>query len=385
MKILFISNLFPDQSRPIWGLDNAVILKHLSHEHEVRVIATRFDPLVARSKTHLAPRDSDRPLSPEFLSIPYLPKIGNRINPHLYLWRLRKAVLRIRNDFPFERILCAWLHPDGWAVGQVAQQLNTPFALIAQGSDVHQYLNDAYRKKLIVETVNRSLGVITRSGDLSQRLCEAGVREGIAHTVYNGIDRKLFFPGNQAEARSRLSLNADASIFLFVGNLLPIKRPQMIMDAFARFRRQTPERQAHLILLGEGPLRRELTQPAQALSLEAHIQMPGQRSPQQIADYMRAADCLTLASINEGVPNVLLEALASGLPVIAPAVGGIPEIIKHSYLGQTPNSFDAQTLAQAWARQMATPPDPTRIAAYAKPFTWDKAAAAYAAILEAKP
>ena len=381
MKTLFVSNLFPDQSQPIWGLDNAVILGHLNELHEVRVLATRFDPFVARSKDHLKARPEDLKLKPTYLGIPYLPKIGTRTRTQLYQSHLIPHLRKIHLEFPFDRLLCAWLFPDGCAVGKAATTFNVPFALIAQGSDVHQYLNDSYRKKRIIDTANRSLGVITRSADLGHRLQTAGVEDHKTFTVYNGIDHALFCPSDKERARTQLALPSEEQILLFVGNLLPIKRPQMMIEALAELITERQSNKFRLVMIGGGPLRAELEQMTRTLKLKDRIQFQGQVPPETIATFMQAADVLTLASVNEGVPNVILEALASGLPVVAPKVGGIHEIINQPQLGTLDQIDSAADLARAWGTQLAKEVDTPTIANYAKQFSWQKAASKYDQIL----
>ncbi len=385
MKTLFVSNLFPDKSQPIWGLDNAVILRHLNERQELRVLATRFDPFIVRSKNHLTARTEDLALKPEYLGIPFLPKIGTRIRTQLYLSHLLPKLRSIHREFPFERLLCAWLFPDGCAIGKAAVKFKVPFALIAQGSDVHQYLKDSFRKKQIVETANRSLGVITRSADLGHRLQAAGVDTDKTFTVYNGIDHALFCLGDKEQARTKLALPLDERILLFVGNLLPIKRPRLIIEAFAKIKGEQQATSRRLVMIGGGPLRAELEQLVASLNLKDQVQFQGQQSPETIATYMQAADLLTLASVNEGVPNVILEALASGLPVVAPKVGGIHEIIKQSHLGTLSQIDSATQLASAWTMQLAKEADRVKISDYAKQFTWKKAANQYDQILSRVP
>ncbi len=381
MKTLFVSNLFPDASCPIWGLDNAIILQYLQRRHEVRVVATRFDAWIARSTNKLRAREQDLTLSPSYLSIPYIPRVGDRVNPQLYRNRLRNHLTKLREEYPFDRLLCAWLFPDGWAIKEVANELQIPFALIAQGSDVHQYLENPFRRERIVETANRSLGVITRSADLGERLKKAGVHPNIPQTVYNGVDHTLFFPGEKAASRKSLSLPEHSVIILYVGNLLPIKQPELIIRAFANFVRQDKLSEARLIMFGDGPLRTRLERLCNELSIDQNVQILGQAPPETIAGYMRAADFLTLASLNEGVPNVILESLASGLPVVAPAVGGIPEILHDSALGIVAPLSREDDLVQAWKQQLNKKVDSNRVAESAQQFTWERAAESYEKIL----
>lgn len=381
MKILFISNLFPDASKPIWGLDNATILHYLSAHHEVKVLATRFVPFWSKRRSILVPREIDKNLEPCFIGVPYLPKFDRGLSPFLYRRSLQASLESLHQRYPFDRILCSWLYPDGCAIEQLARGLQKPFALIAQGSDVHQYLAVPYRRQRIVAAANRSLGVITRSGDLGTRLRTAGVHKSIPRTVYNGVDQKTFFPGNPLETRKRLRLPTDVSIVLYVGNLLPIKRPQLIIEAFEKFT-QLPENQgARLLVIGGGPLKALLEQRIKSTKCANQIHLLGQRPPTEIADYMRAANFLTLASINEGVPNVILEALASGLPVVAPDVGGIAEVLNRPELGLTARITGSDDLLNAWNDLLSKPRDKALISSAGKQYTWEAAAEAYSQVL----
>jgi teichuronic acid biosynthesis glycosyltransferase TuaC len=385
VKILFVSNLFPDASKPIWGLDNATILHYLRAHHEVKVLATRFVPLWSRRASCLLPRTLDKDLEPSFLSIPYLPKVDRGLSPFLYRKSLRRTLDALHRRYPFDRILCSWLYPDGCAVEHLARSLQKPFALIAQGSDVHQYLSLPYRRRHIVTAANHSLGVITRSGDLGTRLRAAGVHENIPRTVYNGVDHQTFFPDNPEDTRQRLGLPRGVPIILYVGNLLPIKRPQLIIEAFEKMAQEPDYKGAQLLLIGGGPLKPLLEQQIKAANCANQIHLLGQKPPKEIADYMRAASFLTLASINEGVPNVILEALASGLPVVAPDVGGIAEVLNRPELGITREIAGSDNLLEAWKSLLNKPRDTTLIASTGKQYTWEAAAEAYSQVLSADP
>jgi hypothetical protein len=95
MKLLFVSNLFPDTGEPYRGLDNATVLHHLhARGHEIRVLAPR--PVLRRRA--FAPRELDLPLRPEFLPVPYVPKLGGLFNHRLMAADLRPALARLRRD-----------------------------------------------------------------------------------------------------------------------------------------------------------------------------------------------------------------------------------------------------------------------------------------------
>ena len=111
----------------------------------------------------------------------------------------------------------------------------------------------------------------------------------------------------------------------FVGNLVPEKGPDVLLDAFGRIAAE--RRSAHLAFVGDGRLRSDLERRTSAMSLGERVTFAGFQEPDAVARWMRAADVVCIPSHREGCPNAMLEALASGRPVVASRVGGIPDII----------------------------------------------------------
>jgi glycosyltransferase involved in cell wall biosynthesis len=112
-----------------------------------------------------------------------------------------------------------------------------------------------------------------------------------------------------------------------VGNLLPEKGPDILIDGFKVLTEKVPERRADLVVLGDGPLMRPLASLVREYGLAGRVRLLGRRPNAEVAAWMSAADVLCLPSLREGCPNVVLEALASGRPVVASNVGGVPELL----------------------------------------------------------
>ena len=138
-KLLFISNLFPDADEPYRGLDNATLLHQLSAGYDIRVLSPRPTLPLATPKNRRC-RAGDESFAPVYLPAPYIPKVGSRFNHTLMARALRPALRALRGEFPFEAVLSSWVYPDGCAVAKLAGEGGFPFAVVAQGSDVHQYL-----------------------------------------------------------------------------------------------------------------------------------------------------------------------------------------------------------------------------------------------------
>jgi teichuronic acid biosynthesis glycosyltransferase TuaC len=383
LKLLFISNLFPDRQEPNRGLVNARLLRHMAGGGEIRVIAPR--PSLKGWLREDAGRQclpTDEEFQPLYPLVPYIPKWRGRINDQLFGCRLRKWVNKVRQDFPFEAILCSWLYPDAVAMSRLAKELDLPLVAIAQGSDIHQYLKLPARAESILATVSQCAQTITRSQELARLLIAAKVPEHKVQVVYNGVETAVFHPGNRTEARGRLGLPATAKIVLYVGNLLPVKNPRLALDSFHRLVGSfAPCENVRLVLVGTGFLEPSLRQQAEQLGIANSLVWAGSQPPAQVADYLRAADVLCVPSENEGLPNVLLEALASGIPTVATRVGGIPEVLNRPELGRLVTAGDSEAMAKALADVLSGVTASGAIAEYGAKFSWGKTVETYWTIL----
>ncbi len=380
MRLLFISNLFPDTREPHRGLDNATVLHHLNAQWDIRALALR-PTLPFRSGTWTA-RPEDSRMQPEFLATPYLPKIGSRWNHRLMARALRAPLREIHSRFPFDAVLSSWIYPDSCAVARLSGELGFPFVAIAQGSDVHQYLQHPVRRKIIAQALPAASAVITRSAELARLLGEAGVDPALLHTVYNGVNRACFRPAEKAAARQALNLQQDVQIILFVGNFYPIKNPLLLIEAHSQVCDDNTLSRTKLIMLGDGPLAGNARALGDQLHFGPNVVLAGRKSAAEIARYMQAADVLCVPSVNEGVPNVVLEAFACGLPVVASRVGGIPEVHPGETCGRLVEPRLA-TVAAALRAVLREPPPTAPIAEYGAQFTWERTAAEYHALLTA--
>ncbi|MCX6896454.1 MAG: glycosyltransferase [Verrucomicrobia bacterium] len=268
-------------------------------------------------------------------------------------------------------------------MAELAQEFNCPFIACAQGSDVHQYLQIPARRRIITSALARAAAVITCSGELARLLGEAGVQESKLHPIYYGVETDIFHPGNKSAARAELNLPPEEKVLLFVGNFLPIKNPLLLVDAFAELTSRQPHQAFRLVLLGDGPLHGDIRRRAGAAGLADRVSLPGRKPPAAVARFMQAADVLCVPSDNEGVPNVIYEAMSCGLRVVATRVGGIPEIMTADCLGRLVERGNSPALAQAIAAVLATPAAVEKIVFHARQFSWERTAEQHHQVLTA--
>lgn len=233
-------------------------------------------------------------------------------------------------------------------VGYLATRLRRcPLVLSVRGSDVHLLGGRAGRwlNRFVCQRMDAVLAV---SQDIADRLVESGVDRGRVHVVPNGVDAR-FCPGDRLAARRRLELPEGAFLVLFVGLLVPVKGVELLVDAF---RRGLPEN-ARCVLVGDGSLEPHLRSLANEEGLGERLVFAGRRPSGEIPTWMQAADLLVLPSLSEGRPNVVLEAQACGIPVIATRVGGTPELIGDGETGVLIEPGDVEMLAHAIERLAA--------------------------------
>ena len=228
-------------------------------------------------------------------------------------------------------------------VGYLATRGKRPLVLSVRGSDIN-LIDGRWMGGLNRWIYRRMDMLIAVSRDIAVKLEKAGVPEEKIRVVYNGVD-PCFSPQDQQEARRQLGLPARAFILLFVGLLVPVKGVEVLLQAL----RQLDDREVFCALVGGGPLKEGLELQAHTFGLGARVHFAGSQPKARIPVWMNAAEVLILPSFSEGRPNVVLEAQACALPVIATRVGGTPELIRDGENGLLVDSGDQTQLAQAIA------------------------------------
>ena len=183
---------------------------------------------------------------------------------------------------------------------------------------------------------------------------------------------------------------------LFVGNLVAVKRPELAIKAFASYLRQTNEGDGckagecvgmpRLLILGDGPLRGRMTRLCSELGIASRVHFLGVRPHGEIALWMNVADALCLTSRSEGMPNVVIEALVSGLPVVVSDVGACREMVADESLARVIRSGDAEESEFANAFEVLSSVGSDRRAMsekHANRFSWRRQASGILDLLDA--
>jgi teichuronic acid biosynthesis glycosyltransferase TuaC len=238
-------------------------------------------------------------------------------------------------------------------------------------------------RPMIRAALRRARFAVGVSRPMVDALARLGAHER-AVTVPNGVDHTLFRPRDKARERRALGLPEQGKVVLFVGDLVRDKGAGELCDAWAAVRRVSGE-PVHLVMVGEGAMRRRIEGFARALGAPERggLILAGTRPPTDVALYLGACDLLALPSRHEGMPNVVLEALASARPVVGTRVGGIPEALPHENVGLLVMPRDVDDLARALRVALLRTWDEGAILEAAPPSWEESAARLHEVLLEA--
>jgi glycosyltransferase involved in cell wall biosynthesis len=224
--------------------------------------------------------------------------------------------------------------------------------------------------------------VVSVSDEVDRHVAAAGVAARKRAVVLNGVDVAAL--GSAPGARG--GAVEDGPIVGTVARLVPEKGQQRLLEAFARLRQEHPR--ARLVIAGDGPLRPQLAAEARRLAVDPAVSFLGFQ--EQVPQVLAGLDIFALSSLTEGIPLALLEAMGSGLPVVATAVGGVPEVVVDGESGLLVPPDDAAALALALSRLARDAGLRERLGAAARRrvlerFSLSAAARAYARIYDGSP
>jgi glycosyltransferase involved in cell wall biosynthesis len=245
----------------------------------------------------------------------------------MFLWTL-PTLIRLRRGFRFELIDAHFVYPEGLAAALAGLVLRVPVTITLRGM-LPLLVPFRLRRPQLRFALRRAARVIAVSESLKRDAVALGVPAEKVRVIGNGIDPELFRPLDRIEARRSLGLPKYGPLLVSVGTLAPRKGFHLVMEAMVRLKQRWPT--LRLAIVGgdgpEGSMGTELKALAARLRIEDRVIFAGPRKRGELAAWYGAADLFVLATSHEGCPNVVLEALACGTPVVATPVGSIPELL----------------------------------------------------------
>lgn len=346
LKIAVVTRYFPSSAEPWQGRSAYQTLRVLAGKADLRVFypnAQYPSLLKPRSRVYdrLDPAFSPPGVAASYYDFPALPVLSRPMNG----WLAARALLPAVRAFAPDLIFSCFLYPDGFAALKIAQALSLPVVVQSIGSDLNR-IGDPISARLTRRVLREADSIVTVSGDLCAKAISKGANPQTTRAVVNGCDLSVFRPMDRTEARRKLRISTEAEAVVYIGRMDVKKGLRELVEATSLLRSNRPNLQVYMI--GEGPDRPIIESAIHAQNAAAFIHALPACAFDDVAVWMAASDLVTLPSYMEGCPNVVLEALACGRPVVATKVGGIPEILSPA-CGELVPPQDARALAQALA------------------------------------
>lgn len=377
MRVLVLTRIFPNSEEPLSSPFNRQQLAALSARCDVEVIAPVpwFPGARALGPTHRTGRltkvlpyrnlDGMPVRHPRAL---YLPIVGASLAVPLYSASVGRIVEGYRGRC--DVLLSSWLYPDACSALRLATKLGVPCVVKAHGSDVQQIARRIDVRPIVRAHLPRAAAVVAPSLPLVSALVALGSPAAHSHHIPNGVDPSIFSPRSRRAAREALQVSHEDQLIVFVGRLTREKGVAELLRSHAKLN-------ATLAVIGDGPMRATVDE---LIQRGARLLAPGAQPLPRVADWMAAADVVVLPSWSEGTPNVVLEALAMGRPVVASKVGGIPDVLLESRTGYLIPPRDERALTAALQRALARSWNEREIAALG-PCSWRESAALLESVL----
>ena len=299
-------------------------------------------------------------------------------------FRLVFALVRIRKEFAFEVIDTHFGYPEGIAGALLSSTLGIPFTMTFRGNEP-KHSASRIGRFWMGWAVRRASRIFAVSERLRQFAIGQGARPEKVKTIPNGIDPDVFSPRDRSASRIKHGLPLDRQIVLSAGALVERKGHHRVIEALRSM--VTKESVVQLVIVGgagpEGQYERKLRDLVSNLGLESAVRFLGPISEETMAEVMSAADVVCLASTNEGWPNVVHEALACGIPVVATDVGAVPDMLGGGRFGLIVPVNDRSALEYALTEALRRDWDRQAISAWGRARSWAQVASEVFAEMQA--
>jgi teichuronic acid biosynthesis glycosyltransferase TuaC len=344
MKIALVSQIFPVREQPYRGHSVFQTALRLRQWADVRAISPHASyPSWLKPKTRLW-SSTDLSYSPEgiptkYCSYPALPVLSRVTNGSLCARAIEPLIAA---DLP-DVILSYWVYPDGFAAARVGRRLGIPVVIKAIGTDIND-LRGPVHKALSRKALQDASFCLTVSEDLRRKIIAMGIGAERVQAISNGCDTSVFYVQDRELARKELGLSLDGRLVVYVGRYDIAKGLVELLNAVPKIAAAHPR--LTVALVGDGPARPELEGHVTRLGIQDHVKFVAPCRSSGVAKWMAASDLFTLPSYREGCPNVVIEALSCGKPVVAANVGGVPDLVDDE-CGILVPPRDAEALARA--------------------------------------
>jgi len=379
-RILVWSSLFPSADRPHEGVFIRERMFRVGAYLPVTVISPQpwfpLQTLVRRLRPHFrppAPRYERQQgidvFRPRYFSFPAVLKSLD--GPFMALAGCR-TVRRLKKQGRVDVIDAHFAYPDGYAATKVARWLSLPVTITLRGTEAYHAQQPRLRQRLQV-ALRAADRIFAVSTSLLRVAVELGIPREHVRVIGNGVDAAMFRSAPREAARAVLGIPPGAHVLITVGSLSERKGFHRVIACMPALLPEFPG--LHYLIVGsggpEGDNSGQLREQVRDLGLEDSVRFLGALSREGVVGALSAADVFVLATRYEGWANVLLEAMACGLPVVTTDVGGNAEVVSRPELGTIVRFDDHDALCSALREALRQGWDRAAIRQYAEQNDWE--------------
>ncbi len=394
MNVLLITNLYPNPLEPNRGIFTSQLAEKLAGISDLRVLSPlpwfpNWSILSGFKEWYKFAQVPEKATIknievgyPKYVVIPKL--FGFLQSFSLYLSLVFK-IARMNREKKIDVINAQWMYPDGVAAAYAGKTLGIPVVVSALGCDINLYATNAYpmRRRQIMNTLDYAQQSIAISAAQKEVMAhDLGAQQSRLSVILNGVNQDVFKIRDRGECVKQLSLNAAERYILYVGRLSDEKGIIPLLKAIGILYKESLPADVKLLVVGNGELWDECNVLVNSLGIREKVIFKKERPYAEIPTWMGAATLHCLPSYREGCPNVVLEALASGRPVIATRVGSVPEVLNATN-GIMAEPGDEKSIAAALRKGLETQWNAQTIRDSVKDFTWSKMADRYMDVFKA--
>jgi glycosyltransferase involved in cell wall biosynthesis len=373
LRVLTFTIVFPSPGSPLNGTFVFERIRHLAELADIHVVApVRWYRMLSRRQQlpHPAPILSVK--HPPFW---YTPKMLMALHGFFLFLSTVRQIARMRKTFDFDLIDAHFAYPDGFAAILLGKWFRRPVCITLRGMII-PLSRRALGRCLCNWAIRRAERVIAVAENLAERARQGGVPEDRLALIANGVDSERFRAIDQIAARRQLGLPEGGRLLVTVGHMSWRRGFHRVIRNLPRVIRSCPD--TRLVIVGgkgaEEDNSADLRSLAKRLDLSDHVQFVGAQSPDQVAVWMAAANVFVLATDFEGCPNVILEAMSCGRPVVATTAGDIARMVPPfaGILFEDPE--DDAALAQSMVAALTRDWDADQIRNHVATRSWDDVA-----------
>jgi len=380
-KLVVLSTLFPHSGQPNAGVFIRERMFRVGKKLPITVVAPvpwfPFQGLVRLIRPHFRP---DAPLYeqqkgveifyPRFLSVPGLFK---SLDGFFMAIGCRHIMKKLKDQKRFNIIDAHFGYPDGYAATLLGKWLSVPVCITMRGTEV-PHASLVSRRVRLIRALRNASRIFSVSESLRQHAISLGIDGDKITVVGNGVDTQRFYPVDKTEARKAFALPLDAKVMITVGGLVERKGFHRVIEIMPALMKKIPD--LHYLIIGgasaEGDWTEKLKGMVQEAGLEQRVHFLGTMSSDKLKQPLSSADVFVLSTRNEGWANVILEAMACGVPVIASDVGGNAEVVANETVGTIVPFGDSDRLKTALEQALTREWNTKEIINYARDNSWDK-------------